>query len=189
MYRKYIIHLLTLALLFALVAFMLWRPGKSNSAPNWSVNYQTIGYFAQSYPPGGQVPRQGRFQPHQPAIIEVLPDYAQALHRLDDFDYIVVLFHMHKVTSWDAYTTPPGSDIRRGTFATRSPYRPNPIGMTVVRLDSIRGTRLYIQGADAYTHTPVLDLKPYIHRIDCVEGADTAIESTLGLPPVPSQKQ
>ena len=94
--------------------------------------------------------------------------YEQALESLDQFEYIFVLFHFHEASGWEAIITPPESDHEYGIFATRSPRRPNPIGLSLIKLDSIINNKLFVSGIDAFNNTPVLDIKPFLPSVDYV---------------------
>lgn len=104
---------------------------------------------------------------------EILIDeeYADGLAGLEAFSHIIVVFHMHK-SSWshqsDLVRRPQGrADMPRiGIFAQRAKHRPNPIGITSVRLLSVEGSILKVQGLDAIDGTPVLDIKPYFPQFD-----------------------
>ena len=114
--------------------------------------------------------------PHQPEdgcsennVIELFPgqNYEQALQDLSGFNRIWLIWAFHLNSSWRPRVLPPrGPAIRRGVFATRSPHRPNPIGMTAVPLLGIDGLKLYIGNCDLVDGTPILDIKPYISSID-----------------------
>lgn len=103
-------------------------------------------------------------------------EYARGLEGLGDFSHIYVLFWMHEIPrpSHRLRVHPRGRlDIEKvGVFATRSPHRPNPIGLTLVKLLSKRGRTLTVRGLDAYDGTPVLDIKAYDRR-------DSAPRSTV----------
>jgi tRNA-Thr(GGU) m(6)t(6)A37 methyltransferase TsaA len=96
--------------------------------------------------------------------IVVKPKFAPALQGLDRFSHIIVLFAFHRASAARLKTVPPGQTRPRGVFATRSPRRPNPIGMSVVRLLSMAGNVLEVAGLDMVDGTPVLDIKPYTGR-------------------------
>jgi tRNA-Thr(GGU) m(6)t(6)A37 methyltransferase TsaA len=119
--------------------------------------------------------------PRQPAVahgasgtIELFPDgrYEHALADLDTFRHIWVLFWFHLNEGWRGKVLPPRSITRRGVFATRSPYRPNPIGLSVLRLERIEGLVLHVLDVDMIDGTPVLDIKPYIPYTDAIATAD-----------------
>ena len=116
-------------------------------------------------------PRQGRLFAGHPGRIVLNPgqNFEMALRDLDGFERIWVIFQFHENEGWRPTTRPPvppkGKD-RVGTFASRSPYRPNPIGLSCVRLLKIDGLTLYVDEADLLNETPVLDIKPYIPMAD-----------------------
>jgi tRNA-Thr(GGU) m(6)t(6)A37 methyltransferase TsaA len=90
-------------------------------------------------------------------------NFEQALHDLHGFDYIWVLFWFHKNKNWKPKVLPPHSGrTKRGLFSTRSPHRPNPIGMSLCRLIDIRGRTIRIENPDMLDGTPLLDIKPYL---------------------------
>ena len=116
-------------------------------------------------------PRQGRLFAGHPGRIVLNPgmNFETALRDLDGFERIWVIFQFHENEGWRPTTRPPvppkGKD-RVGTFASRSPYRPNPIGLSCVRLLKVEGLTLYVDEADLLNGTPVLDIKPYIPMAD-----------------------
>jgi tRNA-Thr(GGU) m(6)t(6)A37 methyltransferase TsaA len=103
------------------------------------------------------------------ARIELLParHFEHALHDLERFDLIWVIFWFHLNSGWRPKVLPPRSTTgRKGVFATRSPHRPNPLGMSVVRLERVTDLTLHIRDSDILDGTPVLDIKPYIAYTD-----------------------
>ena len=100
--------------------------------------------------------------------VEVFPQYAPALERLEAFKFIYVLYHLDRSgESFRLTVSPPWTDgLEVGLFASRSPQRPNPIGLSIVRLVEVAGNLLYTSGFDAFDGTPLLDLKPYIQELD-----------------------
>ena len=116
-------------------------------------------------------PRQGRLFAGHPGriVLNAGNNFEMALRDLDGFERIWVIFQFHENEGWRPTTRPPvppkGRD-RVGTFASRSPYRPNPIGLSCVRLLKIDGLTLYVDEADLLDGTPVLDIKPYIPMAD-----------------------
>ena len=116
-------------------------------------------------------PRQGRLFAGHPGriVLNSGNNFEMALRDLDGFERIWVIFQFHENEGWRPTTRPPvppkGRD-RVGTFASRSPYRPNPIGLSCVRLLKIDGLTLYVDEADLLEGTPVLDIKPYIPMAD-----------------------
>ncbi len=96
--------------------------------------------------------------------IEIDPAYARGLKDIATFSHLVVIFAFHKSGTGCLLVKPPLEKRRRGVFSTRSPHRPNPIGMTVVRLIGRRKNILKVSGVDMLEGTPVLDIKPYVSR-------------------------
>lgn len=106
--------------------------------------------------------------------IELFPgrNFEHALEDLAGWEYIWVLFWFHHNESWRPKVLPPRSTgRRRGVFATRSPHRPNPIGLSAVRLERVEGLTLHVAGVDMLDGTPVLDIKPYVAYSDAHPGA------------------
>jgi tRNA-Thr(GGU) m(6)t(6)A37 methyltransferase TsaA len=118
--------------------------------------------------------RQPRVAEGTPARIELLPgrNFEHALEDLARWELIWVFFWFHRNAGWRPKVLPPRSHTgRKGVFATRSPHRPNPIGISVVRLERVDGLVLHIRDADMLDGTPVLDLKPYVAYTDAHPGA------------------
>jgi len=115
--------------------------------------------------------------------ITVLPKYTQALADLDGFSHILILYHFHLAREFRPTTKPFLDDKPRGLFATRSPNRPNPIGLSVVKLDKIEGSTLYISNVDIVDGTPLLDIKPYVPDFDPATHNDIRIGWLTGKSP------
>lgn len=93
--------------------------------------------------------------------------FEQALEHLEGFERIWIIYLFDRNTEWKPMVMPPrGPRVKRGVFATRAPYRPNPIGMSCVRLMKVEGLTVVVQGHDLLDGTPVLDIKPYIPYAD-----------------------
>jgi tRNA-Thr(GGU) m(6)t(6)A37 methyltransferase TsaA len=104
-------------------------------------------------------------------VVEVFPEYRQGLTDLEGFSHIILLYHFHLAQGFAHMVKPFLDDQRHGLFATRAPARPNPIGISTVRLERVDGTRLYIREVDIVDGTPLLDIKPYVPRFDRRDGA------------------
>jgi len=98
--------------------------------------------------------------------VEVAAEYQAGLEDLKGFSHIILLYHFHRSRGYDLQVTPFLDSHRRGLFATRAPKRPNPIGLSVVRLVGIKGHRITIDGIDVLDGTPLLDIKPYVPEFD-----------------------
>jgi tRNA-Thr(GGU) m(6)t(6)A37 methyltransferase TsaA len=94
--------------------------------------------------------------------IEVYPEYEAGLTDLDGFSHITLLYYFHLSKGFKLMVTPYLDDKERGLFATRAPRRPNPIGLSVVKLDKIEGNILHVVNVDMLDGTPLLDIKPYV---------------------------
>lgn len=106
--------------------------------------------------------------------IEVLPEHERSLDDLEGFDRIWVLFWFHQAKGGPrTKVLPPRSDRKRGVFATRSPHRPNPIGMSAVRLERVEGLVVHVRDLDMIDGTPVIDIKPYVPYADAFPDAKT----------------
>ncbi len=96
----------------------------------------------------------------------MFPAYAAGLRDLEGFEYVILLTYMHQATSEPLEVVPFLDSVAHGVFATRSPIRPNRIGLSVVRLIAIQGSTLRFEGTDMLDGTPVLDIKPYVPAFD-----------------------
>lgn len=116
----------------------------------------------------GEAPRQPALAAEIHGTIELFPgqNFEHALEDLESWKFVWVLFWFHHNAQWRPKVLPPRSDRRRGVFATRSPHRPNPIGLSLLRLLGVRGLVLDVAGVDMLDGTPVLDLKPYVAYTD-----------------------
>ena len=103
--------------------------------------------------------------------IELDPAYAGALADLDGFSHLHLLTYMHRTGCVSLRVTPYLDTVERGVFATRSPKRPNPIGLSLVRLVGIEGAVLHVEELDLLDGTPLLDIKPYVPPFDDRGGA------------------
>lgn len=99
--------------------------------------------------------------------ITLFDEYLDCLFELEKFSHIIILFHIDKAKSHKNRVYPPFAEGKEvGLFASRSPNRPNPIGMTVAKLKKIEGNKIFTSGLDILNKTPLLDIKPYIPEID-----------------------
>lgn len=96
---------------------------------------------------------------------EVLPEFEAGLTDIEGFSHLFVLWVFDRSEGFDLFGTVPIDGQPHGVFATRSPRRPNPIGLTVVELLRREGRKLYVRGVDMLDETPILDLKPYLSSI------------------------
>jgi tRNA-Thr(GGU) m(6)t(6)A37 methyltransferase TsaA len=133
-----------------------------------TIEYIPIGYFSSKYTLETGAPRQGILKPETKGIITLDTIYTESLSYLDEFEYIWVMVHFNKAKGWESIVTPPESDHQYGLFATRSPRRPNPIGLSLIRIDTLIKNKIYVSGVDIFDGTPILDIKPFLPSIDYV---------------------
>jgi len=98
--------------------------------------------------------------------VEVFPEFAEGLKDLDGFSHVILLYHFHQVREVKLVVTPFMDPQPRGVFATRAPKRPNPIGLSIVKLLSIEQNVLRVENVDILDGTPLLDIKPYVPEFD-----------------------
>jgi tRNA-Thr(GGU) m(6)t(6)A37 methyltransferase TsaA len=104
--------------------------------------------------------------------IELNPEFELGLEGIEGFSHLFIVFYMHKNKRVKLKTVPLLEEEERGIFGTRSPSRPNHIGVSTVRLISREGRKLKVKGLDVFDGTPVLDIKPYVPKVDLVQGVD-----------------
>jgi tRNA (adenine37-N6)-methyltransferase len=135
---------------------------------------EPIGHLRSSLETKIDAARQPRAATSATGRIELLPgkNFEHALTDLSGWDYIWVLFWFDRNTGWRPKVLPPRSHSgRKGVFATRSPHRPNPIGLSAVRLERVDGLTLHVRDIDILDGTPVLDIKPYVAYTDAITAA------------------
>jgi tRNA-Thr(GGU) m(6)t(6)A37 methyltransferase TsaA len=126
---------------------------------------QAIGYIRSPFQETKQVPKGLGAKHTTEGELEVLPEFAEGLKDIEGFSHIAVIWIFHRAEGYELISTPPSDDKPHGVFATRTPRRPNPIGLSVVELIRREGPRLYLKGIDMVDGTPVLDIKPYTSSI------------------------
>jgi tRNA-Thr(GGU) m(6)t(6)A37 methyltransferase TsaA len=138
-----------------------------------SVTYRPIGVIRSPHTDPAKCPIQPRYARGIEGRIEIDPAFEEGLDDLDGFSHIVLLFHLHRANPHRLKVVPFFDDVPRGVFSTRAPSRPNPIGMSVVRLLRRDGCVLHIADVDVLDGTPLLDIKPHVERF----GIDGPIRS------------
>ena len=124
-----------------------------------------IGFVRSPYTDTSQVPRGFGARHDVEGILEIAPEFEEGLRDIEGFSHLFVIWVFDRSDKVELLGTPPTDDRPHGVFATRSPYRPNPIGLTVVRLLRRDGSRLHVHGLDMLDGTPILDVKPYLSSI------------------------
>lgn len=108
------------------------------------------------------------------------PRYVEGLKDLDGFSHLILLYHFDRAGGPVLTVVPFTDDAPRGVFSTRHPQRPNPIGLSIVRLVRVEGVVLHLEDVDVLDGTPLLDIKPYVPRFDAVENAAGGWTRTVG---------
>ena len=133
------------------------------------VKYRPVGIIHSPF-------KEPKGTPIQPAgaegingTVEVFPEYTEGLKDVEGFSYIILIYHFHLSKGASLKVKPFMDDEVRGIFAMRGPSRPNPIGLSVVRLNRVEQNILHIQNVDIVDGTPLLDIKPYVPEFDMRE--------------------
>jgi tRNA-Thr(GGU) m(6)t(6)A37 methyltransferase TsaA len=124
-----------------------------------------IGYVRTPYADTAAIPKGPGAEHRAEGTVEVLPAYEAGLQDIEGFSHLFVIWVFDRSEGFSLLGTPPTDDRPHGVFATRSPRRPNPIGLTVVELLGREGLRLRVLGVDMLDGTPVLDIKPYLSGV------------------------
>lgn len=131
-----------------------------------NITYRSIGVVRSSFAEPKGMPIQPTGDASAPGVVELRPEFAEGVRDLDGFSHIILLYHMHDVGKVSLTVIPFLADQPRGVFATRAPARPNPIGMSILKLTRVEGCLLYLANLDILDGTPVLDVKPYVPDFD-----------------------
>ena len=128
--------------------------------------YRPIGIIYSPFKDPKGVPIQPTFSGNVQGKIELFPEYKEGLKDLDGFSHIILIYHFHKTGKPKLIVTPFLDSKPKGVFSTRAPSRPNPIGISIVRLLRMEDSILYVSEIDIIDGTPLLDIKPYVPGFD-----------------------
>jgi tRNA-Thr(GGU) m(6)t(6)A37 methyltransferase TsaA len=145
------------------------------------IKFKAIGRIRSPF----KVPRGTPIQPGTAkgtlGTVEVFPEYVKGLKDLDGFSHVILIYHFHLVQKSSLEVIPFMDDQVHGVFSTRAPNRPNPIGISVVRLLKKEGHMLHVKDLDIVDGTPLLDIKPYVPEFDGAEVKQSGwLEKNLG---------
>ena len=125
------------------------------------IRLKAIGVIHSPFREPWEVPR-GKALRESESRIEVFPEYEEGLKDVEGFSHLFILYWMHRAQPASLLAKPRLDDRKRGLFATKSPHRPNPLGLSLVRLVKVEGNILRVKGLDTIDQTPLIDIKPYI---------------------------
>ncbi|HUM06974.1 MAG TPA: tRNA (N6-threonylcarbamoyladenosine(37)-N6)-methyltransferase TrmO [Terriglobales bacterium] len=124
-----------------------------------------IGHVISPYKSTTDIPKGLGAKHEAEGILRILPEFAPGLQDIEGFSHLIVLWEFDRSDGFELLGAPPSDNRQHGVFATRSPYRPNPIGFTTVELLRRDGADLHVRGVDMLDGTPILDIKPYLSSI------------------------
>ncbi len=130
------------------------------------IRYTPIGVIHSGHTLADQTPIQPVYAKGCKGHVEVFPEFAEGLNDLEGFSHIYLIYHFHQCGEVKLTVQPFLQDMDRGIFSTRAPFRPNPIGLSVVEVETIEGNIVHIDGVDILDGTPLLDIKPYTEKFD-----------------------
>jgi len=128
-----------------------------------------IGVVRTPFTETSQIPKGPHAKHDAEGVIEIDAALEAGLQDVEGFSHLYVIWVFHQVVGYDLMAYPPSDDRPHGVFATRSPRRPNPIGLTVVELVGRDGRRLHVRGVDMLDGSPIVDIKPYLSNVPAEE--------------------
>jgi tRNA-Thr(GGU) m(6)t(6)A37 methyltransferase TsaA len=134
-----------------------------------AIEYKPIGMIRSPFKDVTGMPIQPTGARGITGTVKIEPEYADGLKDIEGFSHIILIYHFHLSEGYSLEVKPFMDDHPHGVFATRAPRRPNPIGMSIVRLIKVKGATLHIEDVDIVDGTPLLDIKPYVPEFDVRE--------------------
>ncbi len=126
---------------------------------------QPIGFVSSPYQQTSQIPKGLGAKHEAEGVLKIRPEFELGLTDIEGFSHLIVIWEFDRSEGFQLLGTPPSDDRPHGVFATRSPRRPNPIGLTIVELLRREGNHLHVRGVDMLDGTPILDIKPYLSSV------------------------
>lgn len=124
-----------------------------------------IGFVSSPYTNTKEIPKGFGATHEAVGLLKISPEFEPGLTDIEGFSHLFVIWEFDRSQGFELLGTPPIDDRPHGVFATRSPRRPNPVGLTVVELLRREGSNLHVRGLDMLDGTPILDIKPYLSSI------------------------
>lgn len=131
-----------------------------------TITYRPIGIIKTPFENIAGMPIQPHGAPSIDGLIELDPELLPGLKDMIGFSHLILIYHLHQVKGHKLYVVPFMDDKPHGIFATRAPVRPNPIGLSIVKLKSVEENMIRFEGADMLDGTPLLDIKPFFTQFD-----------------------
>jgi len=128
-----------------------------------------IGIIHSPYQESRNIPIQGTFDDKVEAWHDLIDEYASGLKDLDTFSHAIIIYYFHRSHRENLEGRPFLEKNKHGIFAIRSPHRPNHIGLSIIKIKSLKANRVYFTGVDVLDGTPLLDIKPYVKYFDIRE--------------------
>ncbi len=135
------------------------------SAESPAFTFRPIGRVESPYRDTSEIPRGLGAKHDAEGVLAIAPEFEAGLVDIEGFSHLFVVWVFDRNTGFDLTASPPSDNRSHGVFATRSPRRPNPIGLTVVHLLGREGARIRVRGVDMLDGTPILDIKPYLSSV------------------------
>jgi tRNA-Thr(GGU) m(6)t(6)A37 methyltransferase TsaA len=133
---------------------------------NMTIQFNPIGTIHTPFKSISGMPIQPAGAKGVKGIVEIKPEYAEGLKDLGGFSHIILIYHFHESKKFTLEVVPFLDSVKRGVFATRAPNRPNPVGLSIVKLLKIESNILHIENVDILDQTPLIDIKPYVPEFD-----------------------
>lgn len=127
--------------------------------------FRPIGFVKSPYKDPQAIPKGLGAKHEAEGVLEILPEFEAGLTDVEGFSHLFLIWVFDRSQGFALMGKPPSDDRAHGVFATRSPRRPNPIGLTVVELLRRDGSQLHVRGLDMLDRTPILDIKPYLSSV------------------------
>ena len=124
-----------------------------------------IGFVSSPYKSTGEIPKGLGAKHLADGVLKILSEFEAGLTDIEGFSHLIVVWEFDRSTRFELLATPPSDSRPHGVFATRSPQRPNPIGLTIVELERRDGIELRVRGVDMLDGTPILDIKPLLSGV------------------------
>jgi tRNA-Thr(GGU) m(6)t(6)A37 methyltransferase TsaA len=134
-----------------------------------AISYTPIGVIHSEHIAAERTPIQPVYAKGCKGRAEIFPEFVKGLQDLDGFSHLYLIYHFDRAGSAKLLVTPFLENVKRGVFATRAPCRPNSIGLSIVELVRREGNMLHLDGVDILDGTPLLDIKPYTAKLDCIK--------------------